>query len=53
MTQIAKKKQRKGETAERSKDLRTGNQRNERGFLSALLDKAKVTPVGLVYVPQM
>lgn len=40
------------EIAERLKDLRTGNQRNERGFLSALLDKEKVTPEGFVYVPQ-
>lgn len=48
MTYTAKT-QRERDTAERSEDLSTGNQRDERGFLSAVLDREKVTPEGLLH----
>lgn len=46
------KKQRERDCRALSKDLSTGNQRDERGFLSALLDREKVTPEGLLHIPQ-
>lgn len=49
---IDNEKNRERESAELLKDLSTGNQRDERGFLSAVLDREKVTPEGLLHIPQ-